>query len=102
MTTPDQTHQVSERPHSAMAVTHWVWSQGCCRGCGTWSTAPRPPAQATGAGPRCRARSGARAGTSGTGRRMVQTLWASVLRVPLRVGASQQGRDRVPPAIAPP
>ncbi len=43
MTTPDQTHQVSERPHSAMAVTHWVWSQGCCRGCGTWSTAPRPP-----------------------------------------------------------
>ena len=41
------------------------------------------------------------AGTYGHGRRMVQTCCASVLQVPLSLGAIQQVRDRVPPALAP-
>jgi transposase len=101
MTTPDQTHPGLELPHIEMEVTHWVLYQGCGLGCGTWSKAPLPPEPATGYGPRCSALIGELAGTYGNGRRMVQTLCASVLRVPLSLGAIQQVLDRVTQASAP-
>ena len=101
MRTPSQTHQVLELPHIEMEVTHGVLYQGCCLGCGTWSKAPLPPEHATGYGPRFSALIGERAGTSGNGRRMVQTFCASVLRVPLSLGAIQTVLDRVTQAIAP-
>ena len=44
---------------------------------------------------------GEMAGTYGTGRRIVQTLCASVLRVPLSLGAIQKVLDRVTQAIEP-
>src|SRR5438128_1850811 len=101
MTTPYQTHQVIELPPIEMEVTHWVLYQGCCLGCGTWSKAPLPPEHATGYGPRFSALIGALAGTYGNGRRMVQTFCASVLRVPLSLGAIQKVLDRVTQAIDP-
>jgi len=101
MTTPYQTHQVLELPHIEMEVTHWVLYQGCCLDCGTWSKAPLPPEHATGYGPRFSALIGELAGTYGNGRRMVQTFCASVLRVPLSLGAIQKVLDRVTQAIAP-
>jgi transposase len=41
------------------------------------------------------------AGTYGNGRRMVQTFCASVLGVPISLGAIQKVLDRVTQAIAP-
>jgi transposase len=101
MTTPYQTHQGLELPPIAMEVTHWVLYQGCCLGCGTWSKASLPPEHTTGYGPRFSALIGELAGTYGNGRRMVQTFCASVLRVPLSLGAIQKVLDRVAQAIAP-
>ncbi len=101
LTTPYQTHQVIEVPPIEMEVTHWVLHQGWCGGCGTWSKAQLPPEHATGYGPRFSALIGELAGTYGNGRRMVQTFCASVLRVPLSLGAIQKVLDRVTQAIAP-
>jgi transposase len=101
MTTPYQTHQVLELPPIAMEVTHWVLHQGCCLGCGAWSKAQLPLEHATGYGPRFSALIGELAGTYGNGRRMVQTFCASVLRVPLSLGAIQNVLDRVTQAITP-
>jgi transposase len=84
-----------------MEVTHWVLHQGWCLGCGTWSKAPLPPEHAAGYGPRFSALMGELAGTYGNGRRMVQTFCASVLRVPISLGAIQKVLDRVAQAIAP-
>jgi transposase len=101
LTTPYQTHQVLELPPIAMEVTHWVLYQGCCRGCGTWSKAQLPSEHASGYGPRFSAFIGELAGTYGNGRRMVQTFCASVLQVPLSLGAIQKVLDRVTQAIEP-
>src|SRR6266851_9211469 len=101
LTTPYQTHQVIELPPIAMDVTHWVLHQGWCVGCGTWSKAPLPPEHATGYGPRFSALMGEVAGTYGNGRRMVQTFCASVLQVPISLGAIQKVLDRVTGAIDP-
>jgi transposase len=101
MTTSYQTHQVLELPPIEMEVAHWVLYQGCWLGCGTWSKAPLPPEHATGYGPRFSALIGELAGTYGNGRRMVQTFCASVLQVPLSLGAIQKVLDRVTQAIAP-
>jgi transposase len=101
MTTPSQTHQVLELPPIAMEVTHWVVHPGGCRGGGTWSKAQLPPEHAPGSGPRFRALIGELAGPYGNGRRMVQPFCASVLRVPLSLGAIQKVLDRVTQAIAP-
>jgi transposase len=101
LTTPYQTHQVIELPPIEMEVTHWVLHQGWCLGCGTWSKAPLPPEHATGYGPRFSALIGELAGTYGNGRRMVQTFCASVLRVPISLGALQKVLDRVTQAIDP-
>jgi transposase len=101
LTTPYQTHQVIELPPIAMDVTHFVLHQGWCPACGTWSKAQLPPEQVTGYGPRFSALMGELAGTYGNGRRMVQTFCASVLQVPLSLGAIQKVLDRVTHALDP-
>jgi transposase len=88
---PYATQQVLAVPPIAMAVTHWGLHRGGCPECGGGQTAQVPTAQATGYGPRFSARMGEVAGTAGNGRRMVPTCWASVLRVPLSLGALQKG-----------
>jgi transposase len=61
-----------------------------------------PAEHATGYGPRWSALLGALAGAYGNGRRIVQTFCASVLGVPISLGASQTVRDRGAQAIEPP
>jgi transposase len=101
LTTPYHTHQVIELPPIALEVTHWVLHQGWCQACGRWSQAHVPAAHATGYGPRFSALMGELAGTYGNGRRMVQTFCASVLQVPISLGAIQKVLNRVTQAIAP-
>lgn len=100
-TTPYYTHQVLERPPIALEVTPWVWHPGWCGACGQWTKAQVPAAQATGDGPRFSALMAELAGTYGHGRRMVQTFCASVLHVPISLGAIQKVLTRVTHAIAP-
>jgi transposase len=101
LTRPYYTHQVVELPPIAMEVTHWVLHQGWCPDCGCWRKAPVPAEHATGYGPRFSALVGEVAGTYGNGRRMVQTFCASVLQVPLSLGAIQKILNRVTQAIDP-
>jgi transposase len=101
LTTPYHTHQVIELPPIAMDVTHWVLHQGWCVECGRWAKAQVPAEHATGYGPRFSALMGEVAGTYGNGRRMVQTFCASVLQVPISLGAIQKVLDRVTQAIDP-
>jgi transposase len=98
---PYYTHQVLELPPITMDVTHWVLYQGWCPDCGRWSKAQVPAEHATGYGPRFSALMGEVAGTYGNGRRIVQTFCASVLRVPISLGAIQKVLDRVTQAIEP-
>jgi transposase len=101
LTRPYYTHQVLELPPIAMEVTHWVLHQGWCPDCGRWSKAQVPAAHATGYGPRFSALMGEIAGAYGNGRRIVQTFCASVLHVPISLGAIQKVLDRVSQAIEP-
>jgi transposase len=101
LTTPYHTHQVLELPPIAMEVTHWVLHQGWCPDCGRWSKAQVPAEHATGYGPRCSALIGEVAGAYGNGRRIVQTFCASVLQVPISLGAIQKVLDRVAQALEP-
>ena len=94
-------HQVLELPPLTMEVTHWVLHQGWCPDCGRWSKAQVPAEHATGYGPRLSALMGELAGAYGNGRRIVQTFCASVLQVPISLGAIQKVLDRVAQAIAP-
>ena len=98
---PYYTHQVLELPPIAMEVTHWVLYQGWCPDCGRWCQAQVPDEHATGYGPRFSALMGELAGTYGNGRRMVQTFCASVLGVPISLGAIQKVLDRVTEALEP-
>src|SRR5947208_3944442 len=98
---PYHTHQVIELPAIAMEVTHWVLHQGWCVDCGCWTKAQVPAEHATGYGPRFSALMGEVAGTYGNGRRMVQTFCASVLQVPISLGAIQKVLDRVTEAVDP-
>ena len=100
-TTPFYTHQVLEFPPIAMEVTHFVLHQGWCAVCGTWNTAQVPAAHAAGYGPRFSALLGEIAGTHGTSRRTIQAFCASVLGVPISLGAIQKVLDRVAHAIEP-
>src|SRR5215217_403486 len=100
-TSPTYTHQVIELPPIAMEVTHWVVHQGWCQACGRWSHAHVPAEQASGYGRRFSALMGELAGTYGNGRRMVQSFRASVLGVPISLGAIQKVLDRVTQAIDP-
>jgi transposase len=101
LTTPYHTHQVLELPPIQMEVTHWVLQQGWCPDCGRWSKAQVPAEPATGYGPRLSALMGELAGAYGNGRRIVQTFCASVLGVPISLGAIQKVLARVAQAIAP-
>src|SRR5262247_355798 len=101
LTRPYHTHQVLELPPIAMEVTHWVLHQGWCPDCGRWSKAQVPAEHATGYGPRFSALMGEVAGAYGNGRRIVQTFCASVLRVPISLGAMQKVLARVTQAIDP-
>ena len=101
LTTPYHTHQVIELPPITMDVTHWVLHQGWCADCGRWRKAQVPAEYASGYGPRFSALIGELAGTYGNGRRMVQTFCASVLQVPISLGAIQKILDRVTRAIDP-
>jgi transposase len=101
LTTPYYTHQMIELPPIAMEVTHWVLHQSWCPACGCWTQAHVPPDHASGYGPRFSALVGELAGTYGNGRRMVQTFCASVLQVPISLGAIQKVLDRVTQAIDP-
>jgi transposase len=98
---PYHTHQVIELPAIAMDVTHWVLQQGWCSECGRWSKATLPAEQTVGYGPRFSALIGELAGTYGNGRRMVQTFCASVLQVPISLGAIQKVLDRIVEALEP-
>jgi transposase len=98
---PYHTHQVLELPPIVMDVTHWVLHQGWGPECGRWNKAQVPTAHATGYGPRFSALIGEVAGAYGNGRRIVQTLCASVLQVPISLGAIQKVLDRVAQAIEP-
>jgi len=101
LTTPYYTPQVLELPPITMEVPHWVLHQGWCADCGRWSKARVPAEHATGYGPRFSALMAEVAGAYGNGRRIVQTLCASVLQVPISLGAIQTGLDRVAQAIEP-
>ena len=98
---PYYTHQVIELPPIEVDVTHWVLHQGRCVGCGRWHKAQVPEEQVTGYGPRMSALMAELAGTYGNGRRMGQTFCASVLGVPISLGAIQKVLDRVTLAIEP-
>jgi transposase len=78
-----------------------VLHQGWCQACGRWRQAPLPAEQVSGYGPRLSALMGELAGTYGNGRRMVQSFCASVLGVPISLGAIQKVLDRVTQAIDP-
>jgi transposase len=98
---PYHTPQVIELPAIAMEVTHWVLHQGWCVDCGRWTKTQGPAEHAPGYGPRFSALMGELAGTYGNGRRIVQTFCASVLQVPIRLGAIQKVLARVTQAIDP-
>src|SRR5205823_3533794 len=85
----------------AMEVTQWVLHQSWCPACGCWTQAHVPPEHASGYGPRFSALIGELAGTYGNGRRMVQTFCASVLQIPISLGAIQKVLDRVAQALVP-
>jgi transposase len=101
LTMPYYTHQVLELPPITVDVTHWVLHRGWCPDCGRWSKAQVPAEHATGYGPRFSALMSELAGAYGNGRRIVQTFCASVLQVPISLGAIQKVLDRVAKAIEP-
>src|SRR5262249_19849003 len=96
---PYYTHQVLELPPITMDVTHWVLHKGWCPDWGRGRKPQVPTKHATGYGPRFSALMGEVAGAYGNGRRIVQTLCASVLGVPISLGAIQKVLDRVVHAI---
>ena len=101
VTRPYHTHQVIELPTIQMIVTHFVLHEAWCPVCARWTKAQTPPEYIAGYGPRLTALVGEIAGTHGTGRRTIQTFCASVLQVPLSLGAIQKILDRVAHAIEP-
>ena len=100
LTTPYHTHQVLELPPIALEVTHWALHRGWCPDRGRWSKAwcarachrVWPPVECL---------DERLAGAYGNGRRLVQTFCASVLQIPISLGAIQKVLDRVVQAIEP-
>jgi transposase len=84
-----------------MDVLHLVLQEAWCPMGAQWTKAQVPPAHTAGYGPRLTALVGESAGTHGTGRRTLQTFGASVLQVPLSLGAIHKMLDRVAHAIEP-
>jgi len=100
-TKPYYTHHVLAWPPIELEVRHFVLHRGWGTACGSENNAHLPPEHATGYGPRFSAFMGELVGTYGNGRRMVQTLCASVFGVPLSLGAIQKVIERVAQAIEP-
>lgn len=98
---PYYTHQVMELPPINMDITHWVLYQADCPRCGHRLKAPLPPEHHTGYGPRLSALIGEMAGVQGTSRSLIQTFCASVLGIPIGLGAIQKVIDRVTLALQP-
>lgn len=76
-------------------------SKAWCPLCAQWTKAQVTPEHATGYGPRLTALIGDISGTHGTSRRTLQTFCASVLQIPLSLGAIQKMLERVAHASAP-
>jgi transposase len=98
---PYYTHQVIELPPIDMALTHWVLSQADCPSCGHRIKTHLPPEQHTGYGPRLSALIGEMAGVQGTSRSLLQMFCASVLGIPIGLGAIQKVIDRLTLALQP-
>ena len=92
---------LAEIKHRKSQVIHFVLQEAWCPVCAQWTKAQVPPEHTAGYGPRLTALVGEIAGTHGTGRRTIQTFCASVLQVPLSLGAIQKMLDRVAYAIEP-
>jgi transposase len=87
---PYYTHQVIDLPPIELEVTRWVRPRDQYVGCGRRYKAPTPDEQATGYGPCPSALMEELTGTSGNGRRMVQTSCASGLGGSINLGAIQK------------
>lgn len=98
---PYYTHQRIELPEVAPEVTHFVLHRGKCSCCGRVSRAHVPPEYRTGYGPRLSAVIAELAGNHGDSRGTIQNFCASVLGLPLSLGAIQKILDRASEAIAP-
>jgi transposase len=99
--TPYHTHQVIELPPIRMEVSHFLLHHARCVGCGRLLKADVPREHATGYGPRLSALIGDLSGMHGTSRRLLQDFCASVLQIPISLGAIQKIIDRVSCAIVP-
>jgi transposase len=100
-TTPYYTHQVIELPEMQMSVTHVVLYETRCPGCGHLLKAELPTECRYGYGPRLTALIGELSGPQRDSRGAVQEFCASVLGVPISLGAIQRAVDRVSEAITP-
>jgi transposase len=101
LTRPYHTHQVLELPIIQMDMIHFVLQEAWCPVCAQWTKAQVPPEHTAGYGPRLTALVGEIAGTHGTSRRTIQAFCASVLQIPLSLGAIQKMLDWVTQAIEP-
>jgi len=95
------THQQIELPEIQMGVTHLLLHASRCQACGTTSKGHLSPEVRSGYGPRWSALIAELVGMYGTSRTTVQTFCASVLHVPIRLGAIQKVLARASAAIAP-
>ena len=100
-TSPYYTHQYIELPEIEMEVTHFVLHRGACPCCGKTSKASLPGEYRTGYGPRLSAAIAQMAGGQGDSRTTVQEFCASILGIPISLGAIQKIIDRVSSAIEP-
>lgn len=98
---PYYTHQHIELPKIVMEITHYVLLKGHCLSCGKINKGYVPLEHRTGYGPRFCALIVELAGIAGNSRDMVRTFCASVLEVPISLGAIQKVIDRASEAIKP-
>jgi transposase len=88
--TPYDEHQVVELPPVQLLVTLLLLCQATCPACGKVTKAVPPPQQITGYGPRLSAFLTLMMGPDGISRRALQRLCASVLKLPISLGALQK------------
>lgn len=96
-----QTHQQIELPEIQLEVTHFLLHASRCQACGQTCKGRLSPAAGGGYGPRLSALIAEMVGMYGNSRTTVQTFCASVLHVPISLGAIQKVLDRAAAAIAP-
>lgn len=95
------THQQIELPEIPLTVTHFLLHASRCQACGQTCKGQLSPAASVGYGPRLSALIAELVGMYGNSRTTVQTFCASVLQIPISLGALQKVLDRVSAAIAP-